>query len=138
MIHFSALDAIKCPYIKPGDQVVCEVVEGRSGLQALRVIEVRYGSSEARSLATVFSPRLTPEELENLEEIEGTLKWYNHDKGYGFISPHDGSSEIFVHFSVVREAGYKFLEPGIRVLAKISQSDRGPEARTIRVLHTAE
>lgn len=62
------------------------------------------------------------------------IKWYNPNKGYGFILPDDGGREIFIHYSTIHAAGYTFLEPGIRVLAKISNSERGPEARIITVL----
>ena len=136
MIHFSVLDAIKCPYVTVGDRVICDIAPGKSGMQVVRVIEVNYGSPEPRSIAGYFNSRLTPLDHENLEEVEGAIKWYNHDKGYGFICPDDGTQEIFIHFSVLREAGYKFLEPDVRVLAKVAQSDRGPEARQLRVLHT--
>lgn len=135
MIHFSLLDTIKCPYIKVGDRVICEVAHSKSGLQAVRVIDVKYGSPEPRSISGFFTSKLPPLDPESLEEIEGTLKWYNPDKGYGFIAPKDGTREIFIHFSVLREAGYTFLEPGVPVLAKVAQSERGPEARLMRVLH---
>jgi cold shock protein len=135
MIHFSLLDAIKCPYIKLGDTVICEVAHGKSGLQAVRVIDVKYGSPEPRSISGFFTSKLPPLDPESLEEIEGILKWYNPNKGYGFICPDDGTREIFMHFSVLREAGYTFLEPGARILVKVAQSERGPEARMIRVLH---
>lgn len=135
MIHFSLLDTIKCPYIKVGDKVICDVIKGRSGLQAMRVIDVKYGSAEPRSISGFFTSQLAPLGPENLEEIEGKIKWYNRDKGYGFICPSNESREIFLHFSVLREAGYTFLEPGVRVLAKIAQSERGPEARMIRIIY---
>lgn len=138
MIHFSVLDVAGCPYVKVGDRVMCEVSPGRRGLQVTRVIEVKFGSSEPRSLSAFFGSQLTPCDLNGLEDIEGVIKWYNPDKKYGFIRPNDGRSDVFIHFSVIRRAGYKFLEPGIRVLAKVLKSDRGPEAREIRVLYEEE
>lgn len=136
MIHFSVLDTIKCPYVTVGDRVICDIAQGKSGMQVVRVIDVKYGSPEPRSISSFFNSRLVPLDPANLEEVGGIIKWYNHDKGYGFICPDNGTREIFLHFSVLREAGYKFLEPGVRVLAKVAQSERGPEARLIRVLHT--
>lgn len=136
MIHFSVLDTIKCPYIKVGDRVTCDITQGKSGMQVVRVIDVKYGSSEPRSISGFFNSRLTSLDSESLIEIEGTIKWYNTDKGYGFILPDDGTREIFLHYAVLREAGFKFLEPGVRVLAKVAQSGRGPEAQLIRVLYT--
>lgn len=135
MVHFSVLDAIGCAYIKVGDRVICEIASGNSGMQAVRVIEVKFGSPEPRSFSGFLLSQVTPFDPNDLEEVEGIIKWYNPDKGYGFICPDDGRREIFLHTSVLRAAGYKFLNPGIRVLAKVSTSERGQEARVIRVLY---
>jgi CspA family cold shock protein len=134
MIHFSSLETVKCPYIKEGDRIVCDIGNGKRGLQVLRVIEVKYGSPEPRSLSSFLGPDSTLFDPESLEEIKGILKWYNPEKGYGFVLPDDGGREIFLHSSVIRKAGYKSLHPGLRVLVKISQSERGPEARVLIVL----
>src|SRR5438046_8425190 len=84
MIHFSVLDAIKCPYVKIGDRVVCDIAHGKSGIHVIRVVEIKYESPEPRSISGYFNERAIPLESESLEEIEGTIKWYNQDKGYGF------------------------------------------------------
>lgn len=135
MIHFSVLHKVECPYIKLGDRVICDVVSGKSGDQVSQVIEVKYGSPEPRSLSSYVDPRITPIDPESLEEIEGSIKWFNPEKGFGFICPADGGREIFIHYFVIRAAGCKSLQPGIRVLAKVFNSERGPEARSIRILY---
>jgi CspA family cold shock protein len=134
MIHFSTLDAVKCPYIKEGDRVVCEIGPGRRGLHVLRVIEVKLGSPEPRSFASFANARSTSFDPETLEEIEGVVKWFKSEKGYGFICPKDQGREIFFHISVIRAAGYNFLSPGVRVSIKFSSSERGREARILTVL----
>lgn len=138
MIHFSTLDKVGCAYVKSGDRVICDVGPGRHGAQVIRVIEVKFGSPEPRSLSGFLGLQLTPFNPEDLEEIEGVIKWYNPDKGYGFIRPDNGGREIFIHFSVMRRAGYKTLEPGIRVLAKVYTSEKGQETRMIRILQEKE
>jgi len=138
MIHFSTLDRAGCSYIKSGDRVICNVVHGKSGPHVIHVIEVKYGSPGPRSISGFLASRLAPIDPETLQDVEGRLKWYNPDKGYGFILPDEGRREIFLHCSVLRTAGYKVLEPGARVSAKVSKSERGPEARTLRVLHEPE
>ncbi|KRK71696.1 hypothetical protein FD02_GL001938 [Lacticaseibacillus nasuensis JCM 17158] len=57
----------------------------------------------------------------------GTVKWFNAEKGYGFITREDGS-DVFVHFSAIQGDGYKTLEEGQAVTFEIEQSDRGPQA----------
>ena len=134
MIHFSVLDAIGCPYIKEGDRVVCYVGLGKRGLQVEGVKEVKFGSTEPRTLSAFFKTQSRSFEPENLEEIEGVVKWFNSKKGYGFIYPKDGKGEIFLHASVLHAAGHKSLLPGVRILAKVSTSERGQEAQELTIL----
>ncbi|MCI2032976.1 MAG: cold-shock protein [Lactobacillus sp.] len=57
----------------------------------------------------------------------GTVKWFNAEKGYGFITREDGS-DVFVHFSAIQGDGYKTLEEDQKVTFDVEQSDRGPQA----------
>jgi CspA family cold shock protein len=64
----------------------------------------------------------------------GTVKWFNGDKGYGFITPEDGSSDLFIHFSNIVGEGYKNLQEGERVEYEPAQGKKGPEAINVRSL----
>lgn len=64
---------------------------------------------------------------------QGTVKWFNADKGYGFIAV-DGGRDVFVHYSAILSDGYRSLEQGQRVEFEIAQSDRGPQAESVRAL----
>jgi CspA family cold shock protein len=64
---------------------------------------------------------------------QGTVKWFNADKGYGFIAV-DGGRDVFVHFSAIQMDGYRSLEEGQRVEFDIEQSDRGPQAAAVRAV----
>jgi CspA family cold shock protein len=66
-------------------------------------------------------------------EQQGTVKWYNQAKGFGFIAPEDGGKDVFVHASALRRAGLTELAEGQRVMILISQGQKGPEAASIRV-----
>jgi cold shock protein len=65
---------------------------------------------------------------------EGTVKWFNPDKGYGFISPESGGDDLFVHFSAIESQGFKTLDEGQRVSFEVSQGDKGPQATSVRPL----
>ena len=65
---------------------------------------------------------------------EGVVKWFNGEKGYGFITPDDGSKDLFVHFSGIQGSGYKNLEEGQRVSYEASQGQKGPQAINVTVL----
>lgn len=60
----------------------------------------------------------------------GTVKWFNAEKGYGFVTREDGS-DVFVHFSAIQGDGYKTLEEGQGVTFDIEDSDRGPQASNV-------
>jgi CspA family cold shock protein len=64
----------------------------------------------------------------------GTVKWFNNSKGYGFIAPADGSSDVFVHFSAIQGDGYKSLAEGQSVEFDMEQSDKGMQATNVRTL----
>jgi cold shock protein len=63
---------------------------------------------------------------------EGTVKWFNADKGFGFIAPEDGGEDLFVHFSAIQMQGYKSLEEGQRVSFEVGQGQKGPQATDVR------
>lgn len=63
---------------------------------------------------------------------QGTVKWFNAEKGFGFISPSDGSADVFVHFSAITHEGYKTLEENQKVEYEVNQGQKGPQAANVR------
>lgn len=63
----------------------------------------------------------------------GTVKWFNEAKGYGFITPEDGSKDLFVHFSNIQSEGFKTLTEGATVTFDATQGQKGPEATNVTV-----
>jgi len=64
----------------------------------------------------------------------GTVKWFNAEKGYGFITPDDGSKDLFVHFSAIQGEGYKSLNEGQKVEYEQTTGQKGPQASNVRPL----
>ena len=64
----------------------------------------------------------------------GRVKWFNSEKGYGFITPDDGSKDLFVHFSGIEGDGYKSLNEGQKVEYQATQGQKGPQATKVRVV----
>jgi CspA family cold shock protein len=62
----------------------------------------------------------------------GTVKWFNGEKGYGFISQDDGSSDVFVHFSAIQGEGYRSLDEGAKVEYDVAKGDKGLQAENVR------
>ena len=61
---------------------------------------------------------------------QGTVKWFNAEKGFGFIEV-EGENDVFVHFSAINQEGYKSLEEGQSVEFEVVEGDRGPQAQTL-------
>lgn len=62
----------------------------------------------------------------------GTVKWFNSEKGYGFIAPEDGSADVFAHYSAIQTQGYRTLEEAQRVEFDVTAGPKGPQAENIR------
>ena len=64
------------------------------------------------------------------EEVQGTVKWFNDEKGFGFIE-REGGKDVFVHYSAINQEGRKTLREGQRVSMTVTQSDKGPQAENV-------
>ncbi len=62
----------------------------------------------------------------------GTVKWFNPEKGFGFITPDDGSADVFVHFSAITGEGYRNLEENQKVEYDVTQGQKGPQAANVK------
>src|SRR5262249_49519956 len=65
---------------------------------------------------------------------QGTVKWFNADKGYGFIAPDDGSADVFVHHSAIQTTGYPSLQGNRRVEFTTARGPKGPQAEQVQPL----
>ncbi len=64
---------------------------------------------------------------------QGTVKWFNSEKGYGFIAVEDGP-DVFVHFSAIMADGYRNLEEGQKVEFDVTQGQKGPQAENVKII----
>ncbi|GAA2900508.1 cold-shock protein [Pseudonocardia halophobica] len=65
---------------------------------------------------------------------QGTVKWFNSEKGFGFIEQDGGGADVFVHYSEIDSTGYRSLDEGQRVEFEIGQGKKGPQANGVRVI----
>ena len=64
----------------------------------------------------------------------GTVKWFNAEKGFGFIAPDDGGADVFAHYSAIATSGYRSLEENQKVEFEVGQGQKGPQAQQVRPL----
>jgi cold shock protein len=65
---------------------------------------------------------------------QGTVKWFNAEKGYGFISTDNGGGDVFVHFTAIQAEGYRSLEENQRVEFEVARGPKGPQAESVRII----
>jgi CspA family cold shock protein len=86
-------------------------------------------SERARSIEVMLRTRVVKE---HQEMPQGTVKWFNAEKGFGFIAPEDGSADVFVHYTEIQGSGFRTLEENQRVEFEVGQSPKGPQATGVR------
>ncbi|MFH5822925.1 cold-shock protein [Georgenia sp. AZ-5] len=64
----------------------------------------------------------------------GTVKWFNAEKGFGFIAPDDNTADVFVHYSAITSSGYRSLDENQKVEFDTTQGPKGPQAENVRPL----
>jgi CspA family cold shock protein len=121
-LHIAVLEASGRKSVAAGAKVKARVGQGQKGPQVTEVL--RPGPLGPR-------PQRAAPDLSNAVEMSGTVKWYNPDKGFGFIAIGDGGKDVFVHASVLQRAGIADLAEGQRVTMQVVEGMKGREAATI-------
>jgi CspA family cold shock protein len=72
--------------------------------------------------------------MEKNSMAQGTVKWFNAEKGFGFIAQENGGDDVFVHYSAIQSQGYKSLDENQKVEFDVTQGPKGPQAENVRAL----
>jgi cold shock protein len=137
-LHVNALQAAGHQAVSPGATLRVRVGAGQKGRQVDQVVSVDESTAEQPGARRPQFPRTRTEgaprrqvDLSSAVEMAGTVKWYNPDKGFGFITPQAGGKDVFVHATVLERAGLAPLQEGQSVRMGVVQGAKGPEAATI-------
>jgi CspA family cold shock protein len=127
-LHVTTLRQAGHEDLKPGATVVCAGVRGPKGWQVMKVIEVDS------STAIAVPPKVVaiPDGIEMGEYTTALVKWYNNERGYGFVTREAQDGDIFVHAAVLRRHGMESLAPGQKVLIRLAEGDKGLQVTEIR------
>jgi cold shock protein len=114
-----------------GAQITCEVSAGPKGPMVTGVLNVDSPTSTTQSRAGGGFGRRTPRPS---TVLEGVVKRFDADKGYGFISPDDGGKDVFIHITALRRSAVVALDPGQRVKIEVVDGTKGREAERITLI----
>jgi CspA family cold shock protein len=117
-LHASVLSRCGLAPMAEGTEVLCEVVGGAKGPQVVRVVEVLEA----------------PAEPEPPLDVVGTVKWYQPDKGFGFVTTDDGGRDVFLHKSALKRSGVDGLESGQMLMMAVHATVKGREVRRFVLL----
>jgi cold shock protein len=140
-LHVAVLQAAGHDAVDPEAKLSVQVGQGQKGRQVTSVLSVEAGTggggaprAPARPSSRPSSYRRERADPATAVELEGTVKWFNPEKGFGFVACEDGGNDVFVHISAVERAGLRSLDAGQRLAMKAVTTQKGREATAVTLL----
>ena len=146
-LHVSVVEQAGLQSLNEGSILVCDLADGQKGAQVSTIHSVEAGSAPVqRSSRSGSGSRFPRQSVSDDDDygygsrpnggatVEGTVKWFNPDKGFGFIVPDQGGKDVFVHIRAVERAGLSTLRENQRVRFTEKAGQKGPEADGIEVI----
>lgn len=134
-LHIGALQAAGFDSVPPGAKLKVYVGNGAKGAQVTRVLEVdTAGAAERAPQQQRFGDQRPPRrhpDPSTAVQVTGTVKWFDDNKGFGFVQSNDGGKDVFVHISILGPSGVQHLAEGQPVTMRVVDTPKGREALSI-------
>ena len=131
-LHIRIAEAAGRTDLPEGTQVKVTVEDAPRGRQVVKVFDIQDQGPKAPTSVRQLDGRTDGTDAQL--EIDGLVKWYNSEKGFGFISPDNGEKDVFVHATALGRSGLSTLEEGQRVVFQSGEGKKGKEVRSIRLV----
>lgn len=133
-LHIGALQSAGYETVPPGAKLKVSVGNGMKGAQVTRVFEVDTSGAAERAPQRSFDsprpPRRAPDPATAVQ-VSGSVKWFDENKGFGFVQSNDGGKDVFVHISILAPSGIQHLAEGQAVNMRVVDTPKGREALSI-------
>lgn len=116
---------------REGASISCEVGAGAKGPLVISVFNIDNSTATSASAGNIDFDRRAPRPAVTLE---GAVKWFEPEKGFGFISPDGGGKDVFIHITALRRSGLATLDAGQRVRAEVVDGKKGQEAERVTLI----
>jgi cold shock protein len=131
-LHGSVLAQSGIAAVQPGETLEVRVGPGHKGPHVTELLSVD-SSTAVPTASRRSSAEATTSNGPSVEET-GTVKWFNGDRGYGFVAPNGGGKDVFVHVSALERSGIEALTEGQTVVVDVVEGRKGPEATRVRLI----
>ena len=137
-LHAAVLEAAGHDSVDPGAKLSVQVGVGQKGRQITAVLAVDASTAAPERRPMRSSPRPSPSrerhDASTATTVEGTVKWFKSDKGFGFVVGDDGGKDVFLHIKVLQRAGLEHVDEGQRLSLQVVQTPKGREAIALKLL----
>ncbi|MGE0651594.1 MAG: cold-shock protein [Alphaproteobacteria bacterium] len=131
-LHLSVLRDAGFSTLQPGVTISCVVSSRSKGLQVTRILQVDESTAEPAPQQSSRNASHAAEPVGPASDfVDATVKWFNADKGYGFVCQVDKERDVFIHMVTLRRSGVRELEAGQTVKVRIAEGPKGPQATEI-------
>jgi cold shock protein len=137
-LHVGVLESAGHDMVTSETKLRVQVGQGQKGRQVTAVLEVAASGAGATQPSRRSPPKMSSDRAladpSTASEVEGTVKWYNAGKGFGFAVAEDGGKDVFLHISVVEKAGIGALADGQRISMRVVRTQKGREAISLTLM----
>ena len=136
-LHIGVLQSVGHDVVAPETKLRVQVGQGQKGRQVTAVLEVDASGAvagEQSSRRSEVSSKREHVDPSTASAVEGTVKWFSADKGFGFAVAEDGDKDVFIHISVVEKAGIRVLAERQRVAMQVVKTQKGREAISLTLM----